>query len=387
MLAALFAVGILVRVVLLPTEGLRDDMDQFVGWVHHIATQGLPTLYQGTDAGPVTFGPVMAYVWATLGVLHPAFQTITDAADPLTRAWMKAPASLADIGLALLVVFALRDRPRWAALGALAVLLLPAIPYVSAWWGQYESIFVLSGLAAAMAAARGHNGVAAALVAVSLATKPQAIPFLVPFAAWFWATGAARDGWRGGVLELAKTGAIGLATTVVLWAPFLTSGGPRDYLANLGYYQDVIFPYISIRAWNVWWLLQIAAGPDGFIHDNAAFLGPVRAAAHRIPGDGPAVGGDRHPDHPRPAPAGLLPGPGGVGHDVLHVHDPDARALRLRRGDPARAAPAGRAYPLAVDRPRGRLHAQPRRGHPAIARDRRAGARSAGCSGSSAASR
>ena len=38
-LVAVFAVGIVVRLVLLPTTGLRDDIDQFVGWVHHIATE------------------------------------------------------------------------------------------------------------------------------------------------------------------------------------------------------------------------------------------------------------------------------------------------------------------------------------------------------------
>ena len=54
-----------IRLGLLETEGLKGSLDQFVGWVHHIATQGLTTLYSGTDAGPVTFGPVMAYVWAS----------------------------------------------------------------------------------------------------------------------------------------------------------------------------------------------------------------------------------------------------------------------------------------------------------------------------------
>jgi len=106
--------GIAIRVVLLPTEGLRGDIDQFVGWVHHIATQGLSTLYEGTDAGPVTFGPVMAYIWALLAAIQPAFATVTDASDPAIRALMKVPASLADIGLAALVVYALRDRPRRA---------------------------------------------------------------------------------------------------------------------------------------------------------------------------------------------------------------------------------------------------------------------------------
>ena len=119
--------GIAIRLWLLPTEGLRGDIDQFVGWVHHIATEGLSTLYEGTDAGPVTFGPVMAYIWALLATIQPAFATVTDASDPAIRALMKLPASLADIGLAALVAYALRDRPRWAAVGAAVVLLgLPA---------------------------------------------------------------------------------------------------------------------------------------------------------------------------------------------------------------------------------------------------------------------
>ena len=52
--------------------GLRDDLDQFVGWVHHIATHGFGTLYGPTDAGPVSFGPVMAYIWCSTRRLVPA---------------------------------------------------------------------------------------------------------------------------------------------------------------------------------------------------------------------------------------------------------------------------------------------------------------------------
>jgi Gpi18-like mannosyltransferase len=250
-------------------------LDQFVGWVHHIATEGLTTLYQGTDAGPVTFGPVMAYVWAVLAAIQPAFQSVTDASDPAIRMLMKTPASLADFGLAALVAWALRDRPRWAVLAALAVLLVPAVPYVSAWWGQYESIFVLSGLGAALAAARGRNGLAAVLVAVSLCTKPQALPFVLPFAAWFWATGYARDGVRGGVLELVRTGLVGLATLVVVWLPFIPHGGPGDYLSNLAYYQNEIFSTLSLRAWNAWSLVQDLAVGGQFVVDDVPIIGPI----------------------------------------------------------------------------------------------------------------
>ncbi|MGH2473741.1 MAG: hypothetical protein ACRDIL_00630, partial [Candidatus Limnocylindrales bacterium] len=274
-LGAIVIVGIAIRLVLLPGTGLKGDLDQFVGWVHHIATEGLGSLYSGTDAGPVTFGPVMAYIWSLLAAIQPAFVTAVDSSDPGIRMLMKAPASIADFGLAAVAAYALRGRPRWAVLGAAAILLHPAVFYVSAWWGQYESIFVLSGLAAAYAALQGRTGVAAALVAVSLMTKPQAIPFILPFAAWFWATGYRRGGGRGGLLELGKATVVGLAVTLVLWLPFLADRGPIAYLESLRYYQDEVFNALSLNAWNVWWLLQEATPGRGFIADDVPIAGPI----------------------------------------------------------------------------------------------------------------
>jgi dolichyl-phosphate-mannose-protein mannosyltransferase len=273
-LTVVVVAGILIRLVLLPTDGLRGDIDQFVGWAHALAVNGLGTLYSGTPVGPVAFGPVMAYVWAVLVAVQPALATVTDSSDPGIRALMKLPAALADLGLAAIVVFALRDRPRWAITGAAAILLHPAVIYVGAWWGQYESIFLLFGLGAVVAAVNGRNGLAAALVAAALMTKPQALAFVLPFAAWFWATGYASSGVRGGVIGLARGGAAGLATLVVLWLPFLAAAGPIRYIEGLGMYQTDVFRILSLNAWNAWWLLQEAAGGH-FLADDTAVLGPL----------------------------------------------------------------------------------------------------------------
>jgi Gpi18-like mannosyltransferase len=256
-------VGIAVRAILLPTPGLRGDLDQFVLWVHGIAVGGLPDIYDQN----LSFPPVMAYVWGVLAAIQPAFQTATDASDPAIRALMKLPASLADLGLALLVWYALRDRPRWAVVGAAVILLHPAVIDVSAWWGQYESIYVLFALAALLLALDSRIGWSAAALAVALMTKPQALPFLVPFAAWYWATG----GLRGFV----KAGVIGLAVVVLVWLPFLPAGGPAHYLANLGQYQNDIFAVLSLRAWNLWWLIQGAWAGGDFVADGGAILGPI----------------------------------------------------------------------------------------------------------------
>lgn len=254
--------GIAIRLVLLPASGLRGDLDQFVAWIHEIAVGGLPNAYDQN----LSFPPVMAYIWGGLAAIEPAFRTVTDASDPAIRAIMKIPASVADIGLALVVAYALRARPWWAVAGAAAILLHPAVIDVSAWWGQYESIYLLSALVAAVLAINGRNGWAAAAIAVSVMTKPQALPFLVPFAAWFWATG----GWR----ELVRAMAIGSAVIVALWLPFIPAGGPANYLHNLAIYQGQVFAILSIGAWNLWGLIQDLGAGGNFVADNVPFLGP-----------------------------------------------------------------------------------------------------------------
>jgi Gpi18-like mannosyltransferase len=254
--------GILIRVALLSTSGLQGDLDQFVLWVHGIAVNGLGNAYDQN----LSFPPVMAYLWGLLAALEPAFRTVSDSSDLSIRVLMKIPAVLADVGLALLLAYALRSRPWWAVIAATVVMLHPAVIDVSAWWGQYESIYLLSGLAAVVFAVNGRNVFAAVALAVCLMTKPQALPFLLPFAAWFWA--------HGGIREVARTAVTGLAVIVALWLPFMAAGGPLDYLHSLADYQNDVFPILSLNAWNVWWLVQIAA-VGGFAGDQIAVIGPL----------------------------------------------------------------------------------------------------------------
>lgn len=251
-----------IRLPLLPLPGLAGDIHDFASWVHAIAVGPFGEAYDQ----PITFPPVMVYLWGVLGALVPAFQTATDASDPAIRVAMKLLPTLADEGLVLGVAYALRARPWWAVGTGLAIALHPAVIDVSALFGQYESIYVLFGLIAYLLAIRGRNGWAAIVLAIALMTKPQALPFLVPFGAWF----VARVGWLG-AFRLATLGA---ATIVVLWLPFVAAGGPANYLQTLATYQGDVFHILSLRAWNPWWILQVAIAGDLFVSDSDAVLGP-----------------------------------------------------------------------------------------------------------------
>jgi hypothetical protein len=255
------ALGIAVRLVLLPTVGVRDDMDLFAGWIHGLAVGRLGEAYRMD----LSFPPVMAYIFWLIGLVQPAFQTATDAADASVRAAIKAPASLADLGLAAGVWWYLRDRRMWATIGAAAILLHPAVIDVSAWWGQFESIYVAGGLAAFVLAASGRPRLAAIALGAALMTKPQALPFAIPFAAWYLG--------RHGRREVAICAAIGAATIGLLWLPFLADGGVRRFLDALAQHQNGEFAVLSLRAWNPWWILQSGAGGD-FLSDSGALLGP-----------------------------------------------------------------------------------------------------------------
>jgi len=269
-LVPILIAAVAVRVALWPAPGLTGDIDQFVLWAHGLATAPFGHAYDQN----LSFPPVMVYVWALLAWVEPTFRTVTTSAEPAIRAIMKAPASLADLALGLLIVWHLRATPRWALLGGAAILLHPAVIDVSAWWGQYESIYVLGGVVAYVLAVRGHSLWAAAALGVALMTKPQALPFLVPFGAWF----LARDGWRGAL----RAAAVGAMVIAVLWLPFLAAGGIQGYARNLGEYQGDIFSILSLRAWNLWWLVQELLAGGQFVSDRIAILGPLTLRAFGV---------------------------------------------------------------------------------------------------------
>lgn len=275
-LAAGMLAAVVLRVVLLPTVGLRDDTDQFAGWIHRLATD-LPLGQAYTM--DLTFGPVMTYLFWVMAQVQPAFQAATDASDPVVRATIKLPASVADIAMALVVAWLVRDRPRAGLVAALAIAFVPVTWFVSAWWGQFESIYALLGLLAAAAALSGRPLLAGVALGLAVSTKPQALPFLLPFAAWI----LARFGWRWAAW--AATG--GLLAIVLAWLPFLPDGGHFAYLRNIAAYQDGDFAVMSLRAWNPWWILQSAAAGDAFLPDNVPILGPLTA---RMIGYGVAAG-------------------------------------------------------------------------------------------------
>ena len=261
--AGLF-LAVLIRLVLLPTEGMTGDLDLFAGWIHRLATDTPLGQAFGLE---MTFGPVIAYIFWLIGQIVPTFQASATTSDPTIAVAIKLPAVVADLAIAGVLAWTLRGRPWPAIAAALGVALIPVTWYVSAWWGQFESVYTLFGLVAAVLAVRGHWAAAGVALALALATKPQALPFVVPLAAF----AVARLGPRRAAVPVATT----VVTFVALWVPFLAQGGPAAYLRTIGGAQNADFAVLSLRAWNPWWVIQSAAVGDAFLSDTTPIVGPL----------------------------------------------------------------------------------------------------------------
>lgn len=229
-----------------------------------IAANGLGHAYDER----VSFPPVLPWIWWLLGAIAPGILNPTPD-DPVALAILKLPATLADLGSAALVGWALASRGHrgWALAASLALLLVPATWYVSALWGQFESLYVLPMLVGWALVTRGRPGWAAVAIGIGLMTKPQALPLVVPFAAFY----LRRFGLAGSV----RAGLVAAGTAAVLWLPFLGAGGIGRYAENLADYAAV-FASLSLKAWNPWWILQDSVAGDGlFVSDTVAIAGPI----------------------------------------------------------------------------------------------------------------
>ncbi|MEO8273778.1 MAG: hypothetical protein ABI620_06905 [Chloroflexota bacterium] len=274
-LGAVVIVGVAIRIALLPAPGFVGDIDQFVEWVGHIARDGLPNAYDTN----LSFGPVMVFVWWFLGLVDPSLVDAANSSDAAVRVVMKLPAIAADLALAGFAWYALRARPGWATIAVAVLLLHPAIWFVSAWWGTYDSVYTAFAVAAFVFAVKGRDLVAVIALVLALMSKPQAAPLVAPFAAWFLARAAwewhAQRSIAKPLLRLGVLAIGGLGTLVLLWLPFLAANGPANYVYWLGRYQNEFYAVVSISAWNPWWAMQEVLVGGKFIVDSAALVGPV----------------------------------------------------------------------------------------------------------------
>jgi hypothetical protein len=263
-LAAMFAVGLRIRLLIAPYVGFHDDLRLFGMWATRLADVGPHDFY--VEGQFADYPPGYLYVLWFIGKLS---------ATP-SYLLLKLPAIVADLGLAWVAgTFAARLAPPSSrerlpvrAVVAACVLFNPAFIALSAAWGQVDAVpalFVLSSLLLLFTGPRSlrREILAFLLFAVAIAMKPQSgfvLPVMVYALYRGHVHGRPRREQLEGALKIAALGLLSLDLWSVSGIPF--GLGPIELLR---FYQHSasLRPVTSANAFNLW-------GALGFWRNDSA---------------------------------------------------------------------------------------------------------------------
>ncbi|MHB0870961.1 MAG: hypothetical protein ACYC5J_16120, partial [Chloroflexota bacterium] len=175
---AVLAASAALRLWLLPLPALKDDMEILISWGNTLRAVPLDEFYAHADPD-CDYPPVYLYIlWASF---HLQSLVSGSTAHPMQlESWVKLAPVGADMVLGI-VAFLLCRRflgPVRALLATVFVVFNPGLLFVSAVWGQVDSIPNAFAMASLLALISGKPSVAAALAGAGVLVKPQYLLFL-----------------------------------------------------------------------------------------------------------------------------------------------------------------------------------------------------------------
>jgi len=286
-LAALLVLGFLVRLAFINADGFKNDVSTFESWSLTLAEHPLRDFF--AKAGFADYPP--GYFFVLWAVAH-AYKALVHA-DPtygLLKVAVKLPGIVMDLVDAALIFAIVRRFASLAwAFGAAAFFALnPATVFISAYWGQVDS--VAAGLTLAslylilIADSRGARMQTLAIVgawlllASSVLIKPPAIVVVPLYLAYAFATDDAIVRARRLVATgLGIVGSFALAYLAALafhpgWSPV----GQFAWLLSRYAYASGVYPYNSVNAFN----LYVMAPSSRFWQSDATLIPGIVAGGH-----------------------------------------------------------------------------------------------------------
>jgi hypothetical protein len=244
-LGIILGAGLLVRLPFALFDArVSPDMGVFVTWAQTIADHGL--VYLTDHVQVIVYPPLSMLAIGAAGVLASAAQSVLASGGDLLVFLIKLPPIAADIGLAWLIASLLRGHAPRIRLGAAALVAFnPALWYLSAVWGQTDSVYLFFGVAAVAALGTGAGAGAWSRYGLALATKVQPLA-LAPI----MVIASLR---RRGAGALAAGVAAAVAVPVVLLIPWFVGGGVPAYLGNLW----GVTPRLDDSAANLWYAVYL----------------------------------------------------------------------------------------------------------------------------------
>ncbi|KKW09641.1 MAG: hypothetical protein UY48_C0056G0001, partial [Candidatus Gottesmanbacteria bacterium GW2011_GWB1_49_7] len=270
--------ALLIRLMLIPNPGFEADVAFWKSWSLAVVDFGIVKGLSLTNFNyPTPFGYF-------LGLLAKAYSVLADPHD-YTQFWMnnnllflfvsKLPAIIADFGIAGVILYIGKHAKKLGfppipytlyAIFALLYLLNPVSLIDGALWGQIDSVGVFLFLLALLFLLRRMSFIAGIIFMIAMMTKLQNMIYGPIFFLLVWQltglTGLAR----------AAAGALtGFAGTNIEF--ILTHNFGRVIESLTGNYDA--FPWVSLNAFNPWWIYSGAAGMK--VSDKILVLGLVNA--------------------------------------------------------------------------------------------------------------
>jgi len=262
-LPALLFAGLVVRLAFVNNEGFKTDVSTYSAWAIALGQHGFASFY--STIGFADYPPGYFYILAAVGHLWQLLFAAHDRGYGALRALVKLPAILADLCVgALLYAIVRRFASVGYALGAAALYLLnPATIYISALWGQVDSISGAFALFAIYALLRSSDEPTDAgsqmgwivggwlAFSYSLLIKPQAAVLLPLIVAFAFVDPQRR---RARVLASVAGAVAAILLAIVLSEPF-HPGNPIAafvWLIERYAYGANVYPYNSVNAFNLW---------------------------------------------------------------------------------------------------------------------------------------
>lgn len=274
----ILAVGLLFRLVLIPSPGFEADISFWKSWGLAVRDYGIVKGLPLTNFNyPTPFGYMlgfMAHVYSFFADPH-NFDQFWKNTNVLFLAVAKAPSILADFGIFAIILwigknakhlnFPIIPLPIYYLLSTI-YLLSPLPMFDGALWGQVDSVGVFLFLLANVFVWRKQPLLGGIFYMVSMMTKLQNLIYGPAFFLFVWQY----MGYTGLVRAVSGSVAtfIGLNIEFILARQMYRVAG--DLTGNYDY-----FPWMSLNAYNVWWIVAKAHGMQ--ISDKLSVIGIANA--------------------------------------------------------------------------------------------------------------
>jgi len=277
-MAIILFLGLILRLLLVFQPGFEADVAYWKSWSLAASDKGIVWLTQNTNYNyPAGFALVlwlMAKIYRLFA--DPSnFQQYWQTSNYLFLLLSKLPSIICDLVAAWGIYYLLRrpqllnlpkNSSRLALPLAAAFVFHPVVFYDGAWWGQVDSVGVAFVLLALIFVARNQPALATIFIISGFMLKLQVIVFLPLFFLYLW---------RNFSFKTMVKNLTVAALTYLAWSfPFVLKNN-LERTFYLIYQNADWFPLLSLRAYNLWWL--VAAGKGMEVSDKILTLGITSA--------------------------------------------------------------------------------------------------------------